>query len=204
MSESSAGPPEELPPYVIEGARSGRSRCKTCRRTISKGTLRIGILVEGPYGTGYMWHHLNCAARRHTQRLVEAYEQEAWNNAKEPPTKLPKLDELTKLKDESEERRKKRKPIPHVELAPSGRSSCKQCGELIEKGAPRVVLGKAVEFGGQTRIGPLNVHPRCVAEAMQAEDCATEVEGFAEALRANSEDLADDVLQAALGEMGDV
>jgi hypothetical protein len=39
-------PPEEqqLPPYIIEGARSGRSRCKTCRRNISKGGLRLGIL----------------------------------------------------------------------------------------------------------------------------------------------------------------
>ena len=35
MSEGTEGQPpveEQLPTYVIEGARSSRSRCKTCRR----------------------------------------------------------------------------------------------------------------------------------------------------------------------------
>ena len=39
---------EQLADYVIEGARSGRSRCKTCRRTIAKDALRIGVLIDGP------------------------------------------------------------------------------------------------------------------------------------------------------------
>ena len=71
----------ELPPFVIEGARSSRSKCKACRRKIDKGALRIGILIEGPYGTGYMWHHIKCAARRHLHRVEEAYELEAWKEA---------------------------------------------------------------------------------------------------------------------------
>ena len=84
---------EEMAPYVIEGARSSRSRCKTCRRTIDKGALRIGMLIEGPYGTGYLWHHLRCAARRQFDRVAEAYEAEAWKEAKEAPSKVPELEE---------------------------------------------------------------------------------------------------------------
>ena len=198
-----AGPAEpELPPYVIEGARSSRSRCKTCRRKIDKDALRIGMLIEGPYGTGYLWHHIRCAARRHFERVEEAYRLEAWKEAKDPPAKYPSLEELRKHRDESEQRRKSRKPIPHVELAPSGRSKCKHCGGLIEKGSPRVVLGRGVEFGNQVRVGPINVHPRCVAEAMQAVDSATEPEGFAEALRQNSGEFPANVLAAVLAEIG--
>ena len=79
MGEATEKP---LPAYVIEGARSSRSRCKTCRRKIDKGGLRIGMLIEGPYGTGYLWHHLRCAARRRFEQVQEAYEAEAWKEAK--------------------------------------------------------------------------------------------------------------------------
>ena len=42
MNEQAAPPEEEsLPPYVIEGARSSRSKCKTCRRKIDKDVLRL-------------------------------------------------------------------------------------------------------------------------------------------------------------------
>ena len=69
-------------------------------------------------------------------------------------------------------------------------------------GAPRVVLGRAVEFGQQMRTTPINVHPGCVADALQAEDSATEIDGFAEALRANSKGLDEVVLNAVLEEVG--
>jgi len=117
---------------------------------------------------------------------------------------VPPLDQLRKLQEEAEERRKSRKQIPYVEFAPSGRSKCKHCEGPIEKGTPRVVLGRGVEFGNQVRVGPINVHPRCVAEAMQAEDSATEHEGFEGALRANSEEFPEDRLVAVLGEIGEL
>ena len=205
--EQKPGPPEpeeQLPPYVIEGARSGRAKCKTCRRKIDKGALRIGILVEGPYGTGYMWHHIRCAARRRLEQVEEAYELQAWKEAKEPPQKVPPLDELQKLREEAEEKKKSRKELPYTELAPSGRAKCKHCEEPIEKGAPRVVLGREVSFGQQVRTAPINVHPRCVAAELDAEDCATEVDGFVGSLRANSGDLAADVLDRVVAEIGDL
>ena len=68
-TSAASDPAESLPPLVIEGARSSRSKCKGCRRAIQKDTLRLGILFEGPYGTGYLWHHLTCAARKRPDEL---------------------------------------------------------------------------------------------------------------------------------------
>jgi hypothetical protein len=201
MSEA---PPTELPPYLIEGARSGRSKCKTCRRAISKGALRFGFLIEGPYGTGYLWHHMRCAARRHMDKLEEAYAQEAWLNAKEPPPKVPTLEDLQKHQEAAEEKRKKRKEIPYAEIDPSGRAKCKRCEQPMEKGSLRVVLGRGVYFGNQVRTAPINVHPGCVREEMAAGDCTTEAEGFAEALRANSEGVEAAVIDTLLAEIGEL
>jgi len=194
---------ERLPAYVIEGARSSRSRCKSCRRSIDKGSLRIGFLIEGPFGTGYLWHHLRCAARRDFGRVEEAYRAEAWNAAKERPKDLPSLEELGRARDEALEKKMARRELPYVEVAPSGRSKCKQCGEIIEKDSLRVVLGRSVEFGRQVRTTPIHVHPRCVAPALAAEDSATETEGFVEALRANSDEPTGG-FDGVIGEIGSI
>jgi hypothetical protein len=197
-----AEPEPQLPTYVIEGARSSRSRCKTCRRKIDKGTLRLGILIEGPYGIGYMWHHLNCAAKRQFDRVQEAYEQEAWLNAKEAPNKLPGLEALEQLQQKAQERKEKKKTIPYVELDPSGRAKCKHCAEPLEKGGVRVVLGRGVYFGNQVRVAPITVHPRCVSAELEKEDCETESGGFVNALRSNSDDFDDALLTATVTEIG--
>ena len=85
------------------------------------------ILIEGPFGTGYLWHHMKCAARRYFDRVQEAYEAEAWKAAQQPPTNLPALEELERLQQKSEDRRRKRKEIPYAEIDPSGRAKCKHC-----------------------------------------------------------------------------
>ena len=194
----------ELPPYIIEAARSGRSKCKSCRKAIPKEGLRLGVLVEGPFGVGHMWYHLNCAAKRLFAKLEDAYQHQAWACAKVPleESDLPTLAELSELKEEAEKKKAERKELPHVELAPSGRSRCKHCDETIEKGDPRVVIGRAVEFGQQVRTSPINVHPACVADALQAEDCATEPDGFFEALRANSKGIEAAVIDSVEAEVG--
>jgi len=200
-----AAPPEpepEQPPYVIEGARSSRSRCKLCRKKIDKGVHRLGTLIEGPYGVGYVWEHLTCAARRAFPKLEEAYGQSAWENAKEPPEDLPGLEELAGLREEAERKKADKRELPYAELAPSGRSRCKHSSERIPEGAPRVVLAREVTFGNQTRTSPINVLPAFVGEALGAEDSGTPVEGFAEALKANSRGLSDEQLDAILAEIG--
>ena len=207
MSEGNESQPpgeQPLPTYVIEGARSSRSRCKTCRRKIDKGALRLGILIEGPYGTGYLWHHINCAARRQFERVQEAYEHEAWNNAKERPTKLPDLESLEKYQRQAEERSKKKKSIPYLEIDPSGRAKCKHCDESMGKGTVRAVLGRGVQFGNQVRVAPITVHPRCVAGELEKDDCETEAAGLIGALRANSEELEPAMFDAAVTEIGEL
>ena len=195
-------PEEELPPYRIEAARSSRSRCRTCRRGIDKGKLRLGVLLEGPYGTGYLWHHLTCAARRRLDDVEAAYEQPAW----EPDLadEIPSLDELRKLKEETDRRKAARHDPPYVERAPSGRAKCKHCEETIEKGAFRVVLLREVRFGSQVRGMPINVHPRCVGAELRAEDCLTETDGFEEALRANTPELSEEDAVEVLGLVGEL
>ena len=169
---------QELAPYVIEGARSSRSRCKSCRKKIEKGILRLGVLLEGPYGTGYLWHHLKCAAKRRIDDVEEAYDREAWKEAKEVPEEVPAIEELRKLNEEAQEKRKQQLTIPYVQVDPSGRAKCKNCGELLEKGNLRVVLGREIEFGTQYRTMPIHVHPKCVADELDAPNCNTSFRGF--------------------------
>lgn len=201
---SPAAPAEPQAPYVIEGARSSRAKCKTCRKTIDRGTLRLGVLIEGPYGIGYLWHHLNCAAKRRLDDVEEAYAAEAWKAAKEPPENVPTIEELRKVNEEAEEKRQSRPRLPYAEVDPSGRAKCKQCGGLMEKGSLRVVLGREIEFGNQYRTMPIQVHPRCVALELEREDCANESAGFAEAIRANSQGLTAEQIDSVLEGVGEL
>ena len=203
-SGTESPPQPELAPYVIEGARSSRSKCKTCRKKIDKDVLRIGVLIEGPYGIGYLWHHLTCAAKRRLDDVEEAYAAEAWKAAKIVPESVPPIEELRKLHDEAEEKRQSRQRIPYAELDPSGRAKCKECGEVMEKGSVRIVLGREVEFGTQFRTMPIHVHPACVAVAIEREDCNTEAAGFADAIRANSQGLSEEQIASAIELVGEL
>ncbi|MFH0944181.1 MAG: hypothetical protein V2A76_03200 [Planctomycetota bacterium] len=184
MPDDVSVPAEEmdLPAYKIEMARSGRSKCKTCRRPIQKEKLRIGVLIQGPFGPGYLWHHLTCAARRRLEDVEAAYAALAWPEGLE----LPTLESLQKLVEEGERKKAEKPKAPYAERAPTGRSKCKHCGEMIEQNSFRVALLRNVEFYGKVRSGPINVHPGCVAAELRADDCATEAEAFQDELRANS------------------
>ncbi|HCE04129.1 MAG TPA: hypothetical protein DEQ98_12920 [Acidobacteria bacterium] len=192
-----ATPEPELAPYLLESARSSRSKCRTCRRKIDKDTLRLGILLEGPFGTGYLWHHLTCAARRRLEDVEAAYEQQAFADG----LQVPPLAELQALKEKAEQARAERKELPYVERAPSGRSKCKNCGKAIDQDALRVVLAREVSFGNQVRATPINVHPECVHAELESEDCMTEVDGFEAQLRQNST-LESSVVDEAVAAIG--
>ena len=91
-----------------------------------------------------------------------------------------------------------------AEHAPSGRARCKHCEDTIEKASLRVVLGREISFGNQVRVSPINVHPRCVAAELAAEDCGTEVDGFEEALRLNSSGLGEAEMKALMEAIGEL
>ena len=194
-----AAPEPELAPYMIEAARSSRAKCRTCKRKIEKGKLRLGILLEGPFGTGYLWHHLTCAARRRIEDVEAAYAQKA----SAAGLAVPPLSELQALKEKAEQARAERKEPPYVEWAPSGRSKCKHCDEPIAKGALRVVLAREITFGSQARAAPISVHAGCVSAELRSEDCLTEPDGFKEHVRQNS-GLEASVVDEALAAIGDL
>jgi len=202
MSDQAQDTPEEeeeqLAPFMIEPARSNRSKCKTCRRKIDKDTLRIGIMIEGPFGAGYLWHHLNCAAKRNFPAVEEAYSEKCWDDS----VKVPPLEELKKLEEQATKKKSEKIDPPYAQVAPSGRAKCKHCDETIEKGSVRIVLGREVEFYRQVRVALINVHPKCVAAELLAEDCGTESEGFADALRNNTKNVSTELVDAALAEIG--
>ena len=93
---------------------------------------------------------------------------------------------------------------PYIERAPSGRAKCKNCGEPIELDSLRVVLLREIVFGRQVRGTPINVHPGCVAAELRAEDCLTEIDGFEEAVHANSRDTDPADIVAGLEAIGDL
>jgi hypothetical protein len=51
---------------------------------------------------------------------------------------------------------------------------------------------------------PIQVHPRCVALELEREDCATEATGFADAIRANSQGLTSEQIDAVLEGVGEL
>jgi len=191
---------EELPAFKIEPARSSRSSCKACRRKIAKDSLRLGVLIEGPFGAGYLWFHINCAAKRRPEDLEQAYALEAWPAGCE----VPDIESLRQLADKAAQEKQTRKEPPYGEVAPSGRSKCKQCGEPIEKDSVRVVLLREVRFYNQVRSGPINIHPGCVQAALDAEDNATELEDFEARFRRQTEGLEPARVDATLAEIGPV
>ena len=107
-------PEEEYADYIIEGARSSRSKCKTCRKAIEKDVLRLGILIEGPYGIGYLWHHLTCAAKRRIDDVEVAFEQQAWEKAKLRPNNIPSIEEMRSINKKSQLKRENSKKIPLI------------------------------------------------------------------------------------------
>lgn len=200
MSDQESASPEEpvLAPYLIEPARSSRSKCKTCRRPISKDSLRLGVRIDGPFGPGYLWHHINCAARRQMERLEEAYRLQCWDQGVTPPS----MDDLRKLVEKADRKKREQKSVPYTESAPSGRSHCKRCGQLIRKGDQRVALLRKVEFYGQVRHGPVLVHPECVLAEIGTDDSATDASTMAADLRANSLGVSPEDIEAVIARIG--
>lgn len=198
MSETE-GVPEQLAPYCIERARSGRSKCKVCRRAIDKDTPRIGVLLEGPYGTGYLWHHVACLAKRDIAKVEEAYE----GGYAPEDLELPPIESLRVEAEKAAQKKAEKQEAPFVERAATGRSKCAQCGEMIDAGAFRFALLRAVEFYGQERKAVIKVHARCVQTTLAEESNATDPDSFAADVRANSKlepkDVADALVQAGAG-----
>ena len=142
---------------------------------------------------------MHSAARRRIEDVEAAYAQQAFEDG----LAVPPLSELQALKEKAEKDRAARKEPPYVERAPTGRSKCKHCDEAIAKDALRIVLAREVSFGSQVRASPINVHVGCVQAELRSEECLTELDGFEEQIRQNSE-LEASAVDEALATIGDL
>jgi len=162
----------------IEEAKSGRASCRTCKKTIAKGELRLGVEVANQFSDATVqWHHLACAASKLPAELKEglaSYEGEVPNRA-----------ELDKAIDETV-KKGTGKPggFPYVDHAPTGRAKCMQCEEPIEKGSLRVAVEREIDTGAMVTRGAGYLHPKCVAENL--ENVGGSVDDLVEGLKKNS------------------
>ncbi len=167
--------------HIIENAKSGRSKCRTCKAKIEKDTIRFGEEVANEfasdgYETTYKYHHLKCAAKSKPIELDSVI-----NGTKE---KIPNKEELLKLIADS---KKKIKPsnYPYAELSPSGRAKCIHCGEPIPKDEVRVVIEQEIDTGSFTKMGPAYIHAFCANKVVEDDN-------LIETLKTNSTTLSED------------
>lgn len=147
---------------MIEEAKSGRASCRTCKKTIAKGELRLGVEVTTQFSDtpSMQWHHLPCAAEKlpgELKEAMDAYEGEIPNKAE---LEQAMADTLKKGKG---------KPggYPFVDKAPTGRAKCMQCEEAIAKDSFRVAVEREIDTGSMVTRGAGYLHPKCAIENLE-------------------------------------
>ncbi|OQX67994.1 MAG: hypothetical protein B6A08_12485 [Sorangiineae bacterium NIC37A_2] len=141
-------------PHKIEPAPSGRAKCRSCKKTIEKGSLRLGASVPNAFGDGesFHWFHLVCGAERRSAEFLEAL-ADPESTQPEPAA----LEELKALAAIGVEHPRWTRPA-HVERATTGRAKCRHCREAIAAGSLRIAL----EFVEDGMINPSGfLHPTC-------------------------------------------
>jgi poly(ADP-ribose) polymerase-like protein len=164
---------------VIEEAKSGRASCRTCKKTIAKGELRLGVETQTQFSDtpSLQWHHVLCAATKLPDELKAALA--------EYPGEVPNRAELEAAMAEAAKKgAAKPAGFPYVDHAPTGRAKCMQCEQPIEKGALRVAVERELTIGANVTRGAGYLHPACVAGNL--ENVGGSVDDLIEGLRANS------------------
>jgi hypothetical protein len=164
---------------VIEEAKSGRASCRTCRKAIAKGELRLGVETQTQFSDtpSMQWHHLLCAAGKLPAELKDALAGYTGD--------VPNRAEIDAAMEQSA-KKAAAKPAahPYADQAPTGRAKCMQCEQPIEKGSFRVAVERELEIGGNATRGTGYLHPGCVAENL--ENVGGTVDELIDGLRANS------------------
>ena len=180
-------------PHVIEHASSGRAKCRGCDVKIGKDELRFGEKAPNAFGEGEMtlWFHLPCAAYKRPEPFLEllggvetediAADEMSAAHALKPAAefgiahrRLPRLDK--------------------VDRAPTGRATCRQCREPIEKDSWRIGL----MFFEEYRFQPSGfIHAACAAEYFGTTDLLERVLHFNPALEPGELEAIEAALHAA-------
>lgn len=153
----------------IEEAKSGRASCRTCKKAIDKGELRLGVEAASSFGDtpSMQWHHLLCAATKLPAELEEAlkaYPGEVANRAE--------LD--VAMADAIKSGHAKPGGFPYADRAPTGRAKCIHCKEPIAKDSLRVAVEREIEMGAGMQTSAGYLHPKCFAPYLAASDGDTE------------------------------
>jgi hypothetical protein len=179
--------------HIIEEAKSGRAACRTCKKPIGKGELRLGESVPNAFADGettHQWHHLPCAADKKPAVLEQAL----------AATTVVVADKDALLARAAEAKKKggaKPGAFPYVERAPSARSTCLVCTEKIEKGVLRVAIERDVDTGTFVTKGAGYLHPACAVDHESMADVAD----LLALLQKNSPGLTDDDKAALVAEL---
>ncbi|TMQ27552.1 MAG: hypothetical protein E6J90_02365 [Deltaproteobacteria bacterium] len=164
---------------VIEEAKSGRASCRTCRKPIAKGELRLGVETQTQFSDtpSLQWHHLPCAAGKLADELKAALA--------DYPGEVPNRAELDAAMEQAS-KKAAAKPAAHpfADHAPTGRAKCMQCEQPIDKGSFRIAVERELEIGGSATRGTGYLHPRCVVENL--ENVGGSLDELIAGLRANS------------------
>lgn len=160
--------------HVIELAASGRAKCRACGRRIDKGELRFGENRPNAYADGEMtlWFHVRCAAYRRPEPFLERLRGDK-------PSDLS-TDEFSAVKalESAAEFGIAHRRVPRidkVERAPTARARCRNCREMIPKGAWRIGL---VFFEGY-RFQPSGyIHASCAEQYFGTTDLEERIAWF--------------------------
>jgi hypothetical protein len=164
---------------VIEEAKSGRASCRTCKKVIAKGELRLGVEAANAFGDtpSMQWHHLACAAGKLPTELEEAMKAYPGEIADRAALEATMADAI---------KGGKAKPggFPYVDKAPTGRAKCMQCEEAIAKDSWRVAVEREIETGAMQQRSAGYLHPACVAANL--ENAGGDMDEFTASLTTNS------------------
>ncbi|KAL2507804.1 Poly [ADP-ribose] polymerase 1 [Forsythia ovata] len=128
-----ANPPK---PWKVEYAKSSRSSCKTCKKTIDKEKLRLGKMVQATQFDGFMpmWNHADCILRKSNQiKLVddvEGLETLRWEDQQRIRKYVEGSAQLNSSSPAFTE--------CGVEVSPTSRAACRSCSQKIMKGEIRI------------------------------------------------------------------
>nr|XP_023025730.1 poly [ADP-ribose] polymerase [Leptinotarsa decemlineata] len=138
-------------PYLAEYAKSGRASCKGCKSTISKGELRLAVMVQSPFhdGKNPNWHHFDCffnKQRPKTTDDIDHYE----SLRVEDQDRIKARVGIATVAIVPDKKGKKRAGGPDaqlkkealkdftIEYAKSGRALCRGCEQKILKDEVRI------------------------------------------------------------------
>jgi hypothetical protein len=156
-------------PHLIQNAPTGRAKCRGCGERIAAGEFRFGESLPNPFADGETthWFHLECAAFKRPEPLLEALE--ARSEALEGSPRL-----VAEARRGIAQRRLPR--INGAERAPSGRAQCRSCRATIERGAWRIPL----VFHEEGRFAPAGfVHATCAQAYFETRDVIERLKRFA-------------------------